>query len=248
MPLADPVWWSDYLRRTLQFYAEPLLRQVASRLCKARNQWPMEELIERSLAALGDAAAVDRRLAELDAPARQLLACIGHSRQPRWRLGNLLEVLVALGCTEGPQAVFRIFEAGLLYPDLLGVSGTAHKALQNFEQWLGQGSVSAFAVFAHPLVTARALGTDLGLPVCSTISTVHGSVHEADGLEWPLRLAALWQLVDSAPLRRTQQGGFFKRDLDRLRTDPLLSAPPADNLSELPDAGLLTVMLGRNEG
>ena len=197
---------------------------------------------------MGDAAAVDRRLAELDAPARQLLACIGHSRQPRWRLGNLLEVLVALGCTEGPQAVFRIFEAGLLYPDLVGVSGTAHKALQNFEQWLGQGSVSAFAVFAHPLVTARALGTDLGLPVCSTIATVHGSVHEADGLEWPLRLAALWQLVDSAPLRRTQQGGFFKRDLDRLRTDPLLSAPPADNLSELPDAGLMTVMLGRDEG
>jgi hypothetical protein len=254
MPSADAVFWSDHLRRTLQNYAEPLLRQVAARLFKPRNQWPAEELIERSLATFANAVVVDRRLQELDVPARRLLACMGHSRQPRWRLANLLELLAALGCAEGPEAVFRMFEAGLLYPDLLASDGdlsavpAARFPLKSFEEWLGQGSVSQFAVFAHSLVTARAVGTDLGLPVCASGSTVPSGVHEADGLEWPLRLAALWQLVGATPLRRTQQGGFFKRDLDRLETEPLLTAPPADHLALLPDAGLLTVSLARNEG
>jgi hypothetical protein len=241
IPLPD--YWSDRLRHTLGAYAAPLLRRVAGRLIKTRNQWPAEELIERCITALGDAALVDRRLKELDTPARRLLACVGHSRQPRWKLGNLLELLACFDCAEGPQAVFRIFEAGLLYPDL-----STATPLEDFEQWLGQGSAVAFAVFAYPPVMARAVGTDLGLPVCSTASVIRSGAHEADGLEWPLRLAALWQLVQALPLRRTQQGGFFKRDLDRLRGEPLLSAPPADSLAEVPDPGLLTVGLAQHEG
>jgi Helicase conserved C-terminal domain len=254
IPSADSVFWSDYLRRTLQNYAEPLLRQVAARLFKPRNQWPAEELIERSIATFENAAVVDRRLQDLDLPARRLLACIGHSRQPRWRLANLLELLAALGCAEGPEAVFRMFEAGLLYPDVLApareqsTAPAARNPLGSFEEWLGQGSVARFAVFAHPLVTGRALGTDLGLPVCATASLVRSGIHEADGLDWPLRLAALWQRVEESPLRRTQQGDFFKRDHDRLQNEPLLGAPPVDALAELPDAGFLTVSLGLNEG
>jgi hypothetical protein len=77
---------------------------------------------------------------------------------------------------------------------------------------------------------------------------VSSGIHEADGLEWPLRTAALWQLLLGSPLRRTQQGDFFKRDLDRLRADPLLNSSPADNLKELPDAGLLAVDLAQSEG
>jgi hypothetical protein len=257
MLFADPAYWSDYLRRTLHQYAEPLLRRVAARLFKPRNQWPAEELAERSIMTLGNAAVVDRRLQDLEVPARRLLACIGHSRQPRWRLGNLLELLAVFGCAEGPEAVFRIFESGLLYPDLLAAagcggasipSGAAPLPLKSFTEWLGQGNACGFAVFAHPLVTARALGTDLGLPVCATVSAIQGGIHEADGLEWPLRLAALWQLADAMPLRRTQQGDLFKRDLDRLRTDPLLGTPPADHLIDLPDPGLLAISLARDEG
>ena len=258
MHFADPAYWSDYLRQTLRQYNEPLLRRVAAHLFKPRSQWPPEDLIERCLATLSNAAVIDRRLQDLEMPARRVLACMGHSRQPRWKLSNLLELLAVFGCSEGPQAVFRIFEAGLLYPDLpaLGtgpwVVGSEKGILQpekDFEQWLGQGGVSGFAVFAHPLVTARALGTDLGLPACDSVSSLPGGgLHEADGLEWPLRLAALWQLVDASPLRRTQQGGFFKRDLDRLRSDPLLNAPPPDNPAILPDAGLLIVSLAQGEG
>ena len=62
---------------------------------------------------------------------------------------------------------------------------------------------------------------------------------EADGLEWLLRLGVLWQQVAASPLRRTQQRDFFKRDLDRLRSDSLLGAAPTENLADVPDAGLL---------
>src|SRR4051812_1036965 len=97
----DAVAWTDRLRRTLQCYDEPLLRHVAGRLCKPRNHWPAEELIERSLAAVQNAPVLDRRLADLEPAGRQLLALIGHSRQPRWAVGNLVELLVALGQPDG---------------------------------------------------------------------------------------------------------------------------------------------------
>jgi hypothetical protein len=257
MPLADPTTWSDYLRRTLACYDEKLLRQVAANLIKPRSQWPIEELIERTVALLSNAAGVDRRLQALDEPARKLLTCIGHSLQPRWKLGNLLEILASLGGAEGPQTVIRLFEAGLLFPDLLrlfpsgssnGQAKSAATRLRNFEQWLGQASASGFAVFTHPAVMLRARGGDLGLPQLPSNTKPASGSFEADGLEWPLRLAALWQQTLGAPLRRTQQGEFFKRDLDRLRNDAFLNAPPSENLAPVPDLGLLAVALGQAEG
>jgi hypothetical protein len=246
MPLTDPTHWSDLLRRVLGSYDEPLLRQVATRLVKPRNQWPADELIERSLATVGNAAVIDRRLKDLGPCERRLLALIGHSRQPHWKLVNLLEMLAALGHAEGALPVANLFQAGLLYPYL----GPDSPRLKNFEQWLGQGAVTAFGVFAHPQVTERALGEDLGLP-CLDFASNPGpgtGARQADGLEWPLRLAALWQQVSDNPLRRTQNADFFKRDLDRLRADLLLNGPPSDHLADLPDRGLLAVALGTAEG
>src|SRR5262249_8586395 len=66
---------------------------------------------------------------------------------------------------------------------------------------------------------------------------------ESDGLEWLLRLAVPWQQVAAAPLRRTQQQDFFKRDLDRLRAAPLLGAAPSDSLVHLPAPRLFPVAL-----
>jgi hypothetical protein len=126
--------------------------------------------------------------------------------------------------------------------------------IKTFEQWLAQAEGSRLVVFAHPLVTARVPSHNLGLPECPGATVLAGAspaaraVHEADGLEWPLRLAVLWQQVAACPLRRTQQGGFFKRDLERLQGDALLNAPAPDSLSPLPDVGLLAVELALGEG
>src|SRR5262249_8389775 len=101
----DLATWSDHLRRTLQCYDEALLRQVAGKLLRPRNHWPAAELIDRSLATLETPAVLDRRLADLDPAGRQVLALTGHSRQPRWPVGNLVEMLVALGQPDGLRPV-----------------------------------------------------------------------------------------------------------------------------------------------
>jgi hypothetical protein len=247
-------FWSEHLRRTLAGYDEALLRRVSAHLFKPRSQWPVEELLERSLATMGNAAVIDRRLKELEPAQRRVLALIGHSRQPRWDLGNLVFLIMALGDADGLPPILALLEAGLLYPFL----PEGPKRLKSFEQWLGQAGATGLNVFAHPAVMVRALGEDLGLPELSVASIEKrnanshhappSSHQETDGLDWLLRLAALWQMVADGPLRRTQQGSFFKRDLERLTQDPRLGAPPADALAPVPDPALFVAALAELQG
>jgi hypothetical protein len=268
----DPAFWSEKLRQTLVCYEEPLLREVAGRLVKPRNQWPLEDLIERSLATVDNPAVLDRRLQELEPASRQVLALMGHSRQSCWSLANLIELVLSLGHPDGLQPIFALLQAGLLYP-ILGSRPEAapQGTLKTFEQWLAFSGPPGPKLFTLPLIATRAVGEELGLPDLSeelangelartkedkserspsiSFSPFSSPSHqEADGLEWLLRLAVLWQQVASAPLRRTQQGGFFKRDLERLSQDPLLNAPPADRLAGVRDLGFFLVSLAELEG
>src|SRR5262245_32356533 len=93
----DPASWSDHLRATLARYDEALVRKVAGRLVKPRNLWPVEDLISRCIDTINNPPMLDRRLAELAPASRQLLALLGHSRQPEWSLGNAVELVMALG-------------------------------------------------------------------------------------------------------------------------------------------------------
>ena len=252
----DPAFWADLLRQTLASYDEALLRQTAAHLIKPRNQWPVEELIERCVAGAENPAVLDRRLADLEAAPRRLLALIGHSRQPFWDLGNLIEMLVALGSSDGLQPVFALLQAGLVFPRL---PEGATARIKTFEQWLAFPGATGLAVFTPPLIASRAVGEDLGVPDLSadakevgnngeTAIAPSAAVHEADGLEWILRTGVLWQQTAAAPLRRTQQGDFFKRDLERLGQDPILNGPPADRLTDVPDMGFLTAVLAERAG
>jgi hypothetical protein len=261
MTVVDPAYWSELQRQTLASYDEALLRQVAARLVKPRNEWPVDDLIQRSIAAAANPVIIDRRLQELTPPARRVLALVGHSRQPCWNLGHVVELTIALGHSDGLQPVLELLEAGLLYPRLSieGESttrnGSASRKIKSFEQWLAAPGPGGLVVFTPPQIAARALGEDLGLPDLSiedtpaeTLGSTPGTAHEADGLEWPLRLAVLWQQVASAPLRRTLQRGFFKRDFERLQQDPLLNAVPADHLADVPDLAFLMIALAEQEG
>jgi hypothetical protein len=236
--------WSDELRQILGSYDEPLLKKVASKLFRPRSQWPTEELIERSLATLQNVAVIDRRLDELGPAPTKLLALMGHSRQPQWALGNLIEMLAALGHAEGTVPAFTLFEAGLLYP-CLKAPGTR---LKSFEQWLSQNAALGYRVFAPPPVTARAQQKDLGFPPCPGAVTRASQVRHTDGLEWPLRLASFWQMVRGSRFRQTMQGGFFKRDQEKLRADPLINAPFMESAAPVPDSGRLAVALARFGG
>jgi hypothetical protein len=247
---SDSDFWSDRLRHTLACYDEELLRAVAARLVRPRNQWPAEDLIDRAVTAAENPAVLDRRLKEVEPAGRQLLALIAHSRQPCWHLGNLVELLLALGQEDGLKPVFHLLEAGLLFPVLGCWEKAPSGRVKNFEQWLAFPGPTGLLVFTTPLVAARALGEDFGLPDLSAevAPGAPSGAHEADGLEWLLRLAVLWQQVAAAPLRRTQQGGFFKRDTDRLGQDPLLNGPPSDRLADVPDLGFLVEALAELEG
>src|SRR5262249_58854824 len=118
------------------------LRQVAARLVKPRNQWPVEDLVERAAAISSNPAVIDRRLQDLTPAARQVLALISHSRQPCWNLGNLVELVIALGHGDGLQPVLDLLGAGLLYPRLhgeketVGRNGSPAGKIKSFEQWL----------------------------------------------------------------------------------------------------------------
>src|SRR5262249_32689542 len=170
-------------------------------------------------------------------------------------LGNLLEISTALGHSEGMEAILALVEAGLLFPDPFGSTNfELHSlprfsaSLHSFQQWLACAGATGYTVFAPPLVLSRALGEELGIPECSAVDVGTSAIHEADGLECPQRLAVVWQQLNAGSLRRTQQGDFFKRDLDRLRSDPMLNASPADNLGEIRDLALLAVALAQALG
>ena len=214
---ADP--WSDHLRLPGEL-RRACSAAVAAQLFKPRNQWPVEELIERCLATRPtppSSTAASRTWSRR----RRLLALIGHSRQPRWQLGNLVVLVMALGHTDGLQPILALFEAGLLFPDL-----PADRSDSGVRAVAGPGRRHR----SEGLRPSRHHGPRAGRGPGPARPGVRGkqlhpatTVQEADGLEWPLRLAALWQLVAAGPLRRTQQGGFFKRDLDRLGPGPALA-------------------------
>jgi hypothetical protein len=229
--------WTDRLGDALAAYDVSLLRAIGARLLRARNQWPADDLRERIRAAVGNAPVIDRRLKELPPACRKLLALIGLSRRPDWKVGQLLEMLAALGHAEGLGPIETLFDEGLLYP----LHRTNGNRVRGFDYWLGNGSIAELRLFAHPQVTQRARLDDLGLPALPAVEPFRPEVREADGLEWPLRFAVAWQQVGDTPLRRTMQQDFFKRDAQRLRTDPLASAPWADHLADVPDPGMLSV-------
>jgi XPB/Ssl2-like helicase family protein len=240
MPVVSAETVSELLRQTLERYDESLLRRVAGRLLKPRNQWPIVELIERMQAAVVNVPLIDRRLLDLDTGGRRVLAAIGFSRQQRWRLGNLVELGIALGEPDGLKPIFSLFESGFLYPLATG-------KIRHFEEWIGQPA-SGLWVFAPPGMAARARGEDLGLEDGPRGVRASGPPHEADGLEWLLRLAVLWQQTAGAPLRCTQQGDFFKRDAERLDQDAMLNAPAPEGLAEVPHSARLAVALAEAEG
>jgi len=235
MPFVSPSVWIDAVGPALQCYAEHLLRNVAQRLIRPRNQWPVDELIQRIVATTTDVPLVDRRLKELDVPGRQVMALLCHSRQPLWNLGNLVELAMSLGHDDGLRVILDLLEAGMLFPHI------QQQKIGTFEHWLSFATPSNLVVFAHPLAMARGLSEPLPIPAPEAFTLIAGSPQESDGLDWILKLAILWQQVAAAPLRRTQQGEFFKRDLERLE-NPLLQGT-VEGIVSVPDPGFLTVAL-----
>ena len=231
--------WTDRARIAFDGYSETLRRAVAAPLLRPRNPIPIDELTERMLAALGNPPVVDRRIADQSPMGRAALALFGQSRRPTWKVGHLLTMLASLGSTEGFAPIQALLDAGLIFP----VREFPETPLDGFQPWLGQEGLLHAEVFALPAVAVRAKDEPLGLPNLATADgpAMSEAPRLADGLEWPLRIAAVGQLVAEGGMRTTQARALFKRDLQRLQTHELLAAAPADHLANVPDIGVLAL-------
>jgi hypothetical protein len=239
-PTPDEADWSIRCREALARYAEPLLRSVAAKLIRPRVNQPQEELLDKSVAALTNPPVIDRRIRDLPDASRKLLALIGLSQQSRWKVGHLITLATALGHTEGFSPVADALSAGLLFP----VIPVGFPPLEDFTAWLGSAGTMNAEVFAHPAVSSRARSEDLGLPQLSGVEneSLAPSVRQADGLDWLLRCAVVWQQVHATPVRFTQANTLFKKDLSRLQTDEVLSTSPTELAVRVPDSGVLALL------
>jgi hypothetical protein len=230
-------------RLAVQRYGDALLRRCAAQFGRQRVQNEPDELRDHIVTAIENPVLIDRTLKGLSPAARRLLRFVGMSRQPRWRVQSLVDIGSILATTDGIAPIRELLEIGLAFPELPARGGK----LISWDEWLAGAAAQPLAVHVSPVAASRAQRETLELPKIDFDVLPHVPM-EADGNEWLLRLAVAWQFVREAPLRLTQQNGFFKRDLDRLRSHPLLSAPPAEHIGEVPDAALLAVALAQSEG
>jgi hypothetical protein len=232
--------WNDRVQKLFERYDEALMRIVAGKLLRPRNSWKLEELIERCVETLGNAPVIDRRIKELPAASRKLLSLLGRSQQTTWSSFDLVWMLAAMNHVEGTVPIVALLETGLLYPILPG----SIASLRSFDFFLQSGGPLPVSLFAHPGILQRARGEPLELPQLTPSAVDARAPRITDGTEFPLRIAVIWQQLAKSPMRLTQAQLFFKRDLLRLQSDELLKTPFAEHLIELPDSGVLMILLG----
>jgi len=179
---------------------------------------------------------IDRRVRELPDAARQLLAVLAQTRQPRWQVGQLLALVAGLGHMEGLLPVMTLLDTGLLLPDL----PTHFDTVNGWEDWLGATPMAA-RVAVHPAVAERAVKEATGLPVLPSKKFDAKHIRVGDGVEWFLRAGVLWQQLRGTTMRFTQSRTLFKRDLQRLQTDPLLSSALTESPANVKDLGVLAL-------
>jgi hypothetical protein len=201
---------------------------------------------DRLPGAITDALAESRTavglLAGLEAGPRLALGLFALAETTSWPAEELARSLRALGLE--PTAVLRdLLRLGLLAARL----GPDRPGAINLARLLDGAGWADAELVAHPAARAAARTVLPGPPGPDRAGSVR-QIRENDGLEPILRLAALWQRVDEAPLRHTQQGVLYKRDRDRLEEDPALAGPITDALAPLPEAPTLWLALARGIG
>lgn len=190
---------------------------------------------------LGEARTVERLLAELDKGPRLALTLFALTETTSWPLLGLAHALACLG-VDPSASLRRLGELGLVAFEF-----PAGEPVTDPVKALVDGKAGGVNVLVHPSApgAARTMQPDSGLPA---IEATVRQIREADGLEAILRLGAVWQRVDEAPLRRTQQGTLYKRDRDRLEDDPVFAGTIADVIEPLPDMVALWLTLARRVG
>ena len=192
---------------------------------------------------LGEIRVAERMVSALPHGPKLALGLFALTETPSWPASGMALALSCLGVDAVP-ALRRLLELGLVAAKV----GDTFESVYEYDRTLGV-QVAMTTLHAHPSVLNAArtvLPEGDALPETET-ETVR-QVRESDGLEPVLRLAAVWQRIEEAPIRQTQQGTFFKRDRERLEDDPVLAGSITDALEPLPDMALLWIALARSVG
>lgn len=230
----------DPLRRSLSGCSAGLIRQMAERFLRPRAKLTPDELAERLLTGFANPVLVDRRCKELSPPARGLLALIDMSRQPAWRVRELVELLSGLQPATDLAPLLELCSVGMLLPEAPPPTGNKWSSV---DEIVVRSAGLSTRLLAPESVTARAAVT--GRPTLDESAWIVAddlTAREADGFEWLIRLGVLWQQISATPVRLTTQGQFFKKDWDRLREGLLADAPSGS--AAIPDLGPALVDLG----
>ncbi|MDB5349694.1 MAG: hypothetical protein JWN86_941 [Planctomycetota bacterium] len=185
------------------------------------------ELVSEVYDRLNEPRVIEALIGRMGPGPRLALGLFAITESPVWPTAGLSHSLAALGLESGP-IVAELSGFGVLVPGREGDNGP-------------------HVLIAHPAAVAAARTILPEGDVFPAAGPVR-QVRESDGLEPILRLAALWQRVDEAAMRRTQQGTLYKRDRERIDDDPVLAGPIADALEPLPDMASLWLMLARGVG
>jgi hypothetical protein len=216
------------VRTEFERYSEPLLRVVGDALVKPRNKLPIEELLEKCLATLENATAVDRRIRELPHGSRAALIAASRSGQPLWTAGQLIAIAASVGQADGFQTVLTLLTNGLIVP------APGRLPIPDFDAWFAATGGLQAACVIPGTVRKRAAAITYDWPVLSS-SAWTGPPAIVDRLDIPLRLAAVRQRVESEAVRLTKTGTLYKKDHTRFDGDPVFAAPG------ITDAGLLSL-------
>jgi hypothetical protein len=229
-------------RSALRAYSNAELVRILQAHGREAESTRSAALVDAILETLSNSRTVQRALDSLTPGSRIAASLFALTELPSLQAAAMALSLRCLGI-EPLSALSPLLDVGLLAPEDRFERG---KLLPLAELLSGE-IASRFDICAHPAVLslARTLPPEAEGPAADTGKA---QIREADGLEPCLRLAALWQLVDAAPLRHTQQGPLYKKDRERLEEDPALACPLPDMLAPIPDAALLWLELAKEIG
>lgn len=233
----------DQYRRGLAKYSEDLLESTAARATRFTRSKRSGDAVEQIVRTLRNEKAVSKMIADLSRPQQATLSILRRACRIPMRWDHAVRILSCLGI-ESPYPVLQeLLSAGLLWMQ----KPASQEPLVRYEvpdglppELLPTISLSA------PLFEQTLSLPETKCPLPSSKAT--GAWRSADGWEWPIRLAVLWQASWLAPIKRTQQRQLFKKDRERLTGSGILSAETLDSLAKIPEAGLLVYHLAQDQG
>jgi hypothetical protein len=229
-------------RQQLARYSPELLQGVAEQASRFSRAKRLDDPVEQLIKTLGNDKAVAKMLERHGISGQRAIAVLQRSPYVPWRWDQALGVLESVGVESAYTVLQELLEVGVLVMNRTSTDDP----IVRFDVVTGASPAALPLIsLAGPLFQYNITPT----PIESPLQAIEPAGHfrRADGWEWPMRLAILWQMTWLAPIKRTQQRLLFKKDRERLTQNPLLAAETLDSLVRIHEPGLMVYQLALNQ-